>query len=280
MDKKYVVSGFVQGGGRGIGFANESLKKAGSQCSLSRSSVVFMKVGGVKSRVLVEHRIEAPPRVQNSASRSKKDDSRSPQRDPRDPQYHANVGAAIEAIREYYPSLLHCEPKMDIMTEDVVFTDRKSVYLQGKDAYLSLFWTLRFHAKLFFQNDAQVCIQSMYHDNSVGRLYVRWRLVAKPRIPGWNPGSPWILEGMSRYTFNSQGRVAEHDVDPAVRNGPTSLKPMMSRILMLGAKEARSPAGVGMGCSGSSPYRSQSRTVNGKSFSAMVSSDCENKSFT
>lgn len=170
-----------------------------------------------------------------------------PPPEPRRPEYHANVGSAIEVLREDYPRMLATEPRMHIYAENIVLTDRRSIDVRGKDAYHNALWSLRFHARIFLKN-THVSIQSMYHDDAEGRLYVRWRLVALPRIPGWNPHAPWILDGMSRYSFDSSGLVSKHDIDPSVRNG-TSLRPVFERILSLGVINVGQPVGQPVGAS-------------------------------
>eukprot|EP00182_Erythrolobus_australicus_P000976 CAMPEP_0185834902 /NCGR_PEP_ID=MMETSP1353-20130828/6539_1 /TAXON_ID=1077150 /ORGANISM="Erythrolobus australicus, Strain CCMP3124" /LENGTH=263 /DNA_ID=CAMNT_0028533429 /DNA_START=53 /DNA_END=844 /DNA_ORIENTATION=- len=171
--------------------------------------------------------------------------SRNPHREPRKPEYHANVGSAIEALREDYPLMLQKEPCLEIFAENVVLTDGRSVYLSGRSAYASMLWTLRFHSQLLLR-ESRITIQSMYHDDAQQLLYVRWRLAALPRIPGWRTDAPMIIDGMSRYSFNEHGRIYKHDIDPSMRAGP-SLKPVFERVLSLGVIQVGQPVGAGAG---------------------------------
>mmetsp|Transcript_20277 Transcript_20277/g.34980 ORF Transcript_20277/g.34980 Transcript_20277/m.34980 type:complete len:278 (+) Transcript_20277:208-1041(+) len=153
----------------------------------------------------------------------------------RHPEYYANVGAAIEQLREDYPYMLVREPCLDIFSEHIVLRDRRKYDVHGKELYASFLWTVRMHAKVLFRH-AEVSIQSMYHDDREGRVYLRWRVAGIPRFLSWNGSSqPWVYDGISRYSFDSKGFVFEHDLDQSVStNSGNSIRSVYEQILSLG----------------------------------------------
>ncbi|KAA8495873.1 hypothetical protein FVE85_2028 [Porphyridium purpureum] len=173
----------------------------------------------------------------------------------RDPAYYANVGSAIEKLRFAYPRMLEEEPELDIFSDKMVFTDRRTFQFHGKEIYAYLLLTLRFHARCVWR-EAQVSISSMFHEDREGRVYVRWRVTAKPRFSiAWSAmaDNTLIYDGMSVYTFDSHGLIREHNIDNSQRTSG-SLRQAYERILRLGViQEQTSPAPIpGSYCSNTS----------------------------
>ncbi|EFN50536.1 hypothetical protein CHLNCDRAFT_16014, partial [Chlorella variabilis] len=61
-----------------------------------------------------------------------------------------NVGDAIRTLREDYPLLFVKDLNYGIYREDLVFKD-PSLTFQGLKNYKLIFWSLRFHGRLFLK---------------------------------------------------------------------------------------------------------------------------------
>lgn len=162
-----------------------------------------------------------------------------PGRTPRAPDYYANVGSVIEHLRADYPELLLREPNLDYYAENMVFTERASGYtVSGKEAYGTLLWALRFQTCVFLIHPT-ITIQSLFHDDDSGAIYLRWRLQATPRVWGLMRKPPvYIKDSMSIYRLNAKGFVCEHDLDNSMPIKP-KLRPIIEEIISLGTIRAR-----------------------------------------
>lgn len=65
------------------------------------------------------------------------------------PDYYANVGDCIRTLREDIPILFDHDITYDIYRDDIVFRDPRNTF-HGKENYRLIFWSLRFHGRLFF----------------------------------------------------------------------------------------------------------------------------------
>lgn len=156
-------------------------------------------------------------------------------RAPRAPDYAVNVGAAIEALRADYPAFLERAPDMAVYAQNVVLKDRPSGYrLGGREAYARLCWALRMQAAFCFSS-AGVAIHSLYYDDDAGVIYLRWRLQGSLRVWGLISRPPVVVvDAMSIYGLNSEGRICEHTLDPTVPQKPRRLRPFVEEVLALG----------------------------------------------
>ena len=64
-------------------------------------------------------------------------------------QYQAQVEKVIETLKQDLPTLFEKDISYDIYTKDIYFQDPVNTF-KGKFNYRIIFWTLRFHAQLFF----------------------------------------------------------------------------------------------------------------------------------
>ena len=64
-------------------------------------------------------------------------------------QYQWQVEKVIETLKKDLPTLFEKDISYDIYTKDIYFKDPVNTF-KGKFNYRIIFWTLRFHAGLFF----------------------------------------------------------------------------------------------------------------------------------
>ena len=64
-------------------------------------------------------------------------------------QYQSQVEKVIETLKQDLPTLFEKDISYDIYTKDIYFKDPVNTF-KGKFNYRIIFWTLRFHAQLFF----------------------------------------------------------------------------------------------------------------------------------
>ncbi|MEQ8999739.1 MAG: DUF2358 domain-containing protein [Coleofasciculus sp. B1-GNL1-01] len=67
----------------------------------------------------------------------------------RETDYQAQIQQNIERIKRDLPPLFERDISYDIYTEDICFTDPINTF-HGKLSYRIVYWSLRFHAQLFF----------------------------------------------------------------------------------------------------------------------------------
>ncbi len=65
--------------------------------------------------------------------------------------YQSRVEGAIKTLQTELPSLFETDISYDIYTKDIYFRDPVNTF-KGKFNYRIIFWTLRFHGKLFFSS--------------------------------------------------------------------------------------------------------------------------------
>ena len=63
--------------------------------------------------------------------------------------YALQVEDAIEILKNDLPTLFETDISYGIYTQDIYFKDPVNTF-KGKFNYRIIFWTLRFHSKLFF----------------------------------------------------------------------------------------------------------------------------------
>lgn len=87
-------------------------------------------------------------------------------------------------------------------------------------------------------------IQSLYHDDAEGALYVRWRMCATPR---WLASrSRLVVDGLSLYRLDTRGLVCEHSLENNARRRD-HVRPLFEGVLSkVGAKGSVVGAGAGV----------------------------------
>jgi hypothetical protein len=118
------------------------------------------------------------------------------------------------------PSSLHCR------REDITFRDRRNTFT-GIGNYKLMFWSLRFHARMFFKT-IWVEVRRIWQPSD-RVIIVRWAVRGIPRVP-WN--AQGLFEGTSEYKLDKNGKIYEHKVDNIARNQPPFLRtPDVLRLL-------------------------------------------------
>jgi len=150
--------------------------------------------------------------------------------DPEDPErkakdYYANLGYAIRTLREDIPILFVKDLNYDIYREDVVFKDPRNTF-KGMDKYKTIFWSLRFHGRIFFRS-IYVEIKRLWQiDDNCIRM--RWTVHGFPRVPWEAEGT---FDGVSEFKLDRDGKIYSHSVDNVIfRDPPGEKMPLFARL--------------------------------------------------
>ncbi len=118
--------------------------------------------------------------------------------------YQLQVERALETLKAELPTLFEKDISYDIYSSDIVFQDPVNKF-KGKLNYRIIFWTLRFHARLFFRE-----IYFDLHEieqTATETLIAKWTVRGTLRVP-WR--APIFFQGYSTYQFNEKGLIEEH----------------------------------------------------------------------
>jgi hypothetical protein len=121
-----------------------------------------------------------------------------------EPAIHPNVEFVIQTLWLDLPTLFERDISYTIYTNDIFFQDPVNTF-KGKLNYRIIFWTLRFHARLFF---TQIFFD--LHDISQPTpttLLATWTVRGSLRVP-WS--SQLFFNGTSTYTLTSDGLINRH----------------------------------------------------------------------
>jgi hypothetical protein len=119
-------------------------------------------------------------------------------------QYQAQVEKVIETLKQDLPTLFEKDISYDIYTQDIYFKDPVNTF-KGKFNYRIIFWTLRFHARLFFTE-----IYFDVHDvkqTAEDIITVNWTVRGTLRLP-WK--ACVFFNGYSTYTLTKDGLIYNH----------------------------------------------------------------------
>jgi len=114
------------------------------------------------------------------------------------------MNVAIAILREDLPTLFERDITYDIYSQDIFFRDPVNTF-KGKFNYRIIFWTLRFHGRLFFTT-----LFFDLHDvqpASPNQIRADWTVRGTLRVP-WHANI--FFHGYSLYTLNTDGLIAEH----------------------------------------------------------------------
>eukprot|EP01024_Parvocaulis_polyphysoides_P072905 TRINITY_DN9321_c0_g2_i1.p1 TRINITY_DN9321_c0_g2~~TRINITY_DN9321_c0_g2_i1.p1 ORF type:complete len:234 (-),score=18.84 TRINITY_DN9321_c0_g2_i1:588-1229(-) len=128
--------------------------------------------------------------------------------------FYANLGDAVRTLRYEIPLLFYRDLTYDIYREDVVFRDPRNVF-HGKDNYKIIFWSLRFHGRIFFSS-LFVNVKRIWQ-LSDDTIKMQWTVRGIPRVPWKAEGR---LEGYSIYKLDCHGKIYEHQVDNVIFSDP------------------------------------------------------------
>mmetsp|Transcript_136463 Transcript_136463/g.272163 ORF Transcript_136463/g.272163 Transcript_136463/m.272163 type:complete len:258 (+) Transcript_136463:55-828(+) len=163
-------------------------------------------------------------------------------------EWRLKVGHAIDVLSTDL-KLFGSEqmPDLSIFSEDIVFADARlpELRLQGLAAYKSIVSTLKWSLRASCDESRSEI--TALHAPVNGEVYMRWRLILWPKNVlaslGNNPGEPIIVEGYSRYEFDSwSGEIVKHTID--ITNPPTLIMDMYKQQM---GSFSWKPVGVGLG---------------------------------
>ena len=110
----------------------------------------------------------------------------------------------LATLRADLPTLFERDISYDIYTQDIFFKDPVNQF-KGKFNYRIIFWTLRFHGRLFF-TDLHFDLHDV-HVEDEQTIRADWTVRGTLRLP-WRPRM--YFEGYSLYRLNSDGKIYDH----------------------------------------------------------------------
>ncbi|MCC5651640.1 DUF2358 domain-containing protein [Nostoc sp. XA013] len=115
-----------------------------------------------------------------------------------------SVERVIKTLKEDLPTLFEKDISYHIYTDDIYFKDPVNTF-KYKFNYRIIFWTLRFHARLFFTQiyfDVHEVSQS-----AENTIIAKWTVRGVLRVP-WKAGL--LFNGYSTYKLNQDNLIYEH----------------------------------------------------------------------
>ncbi len=119
-------------------------------------------------------------------------------------EYKSQVDENIEILKHDLPTLFEKDISYDIYTGDILFEDPVNKF-KWKFNYRIIFWTLRFHAGLFF-TDIHFDLHDVYQSNEY-TIFAKWTVRGTLRLP-WK--AKIFFNGHSNYKLNEDGLIYEH----------------------------------------------------------------------
>ncbi|KAK9903421.1 hypothetical protein WJX75_005160 [Coccomyxa subellipsoidea] len=193
------------------GTASSSLQLESPTCSLNSRSVSSSGRSPFQSSItnVAQFPLSTPP-PRSSQTPGGGDDDKN--------EFYANVGNAIRTLRVEIPLLFQQDFTYDIYREDVVFRDPRNTF-KGLKNYKTIFWSLRFHGRLFFSR-LYVDVQRIWQPDDA-QIRMRWTVHGIPRVPWKAEG---IFDGVSTFKLDRKGKIYEHQVDNVILRDPPMLR--------------------------------------------------------
>lgn len=119
-------------------------------------------------------------------------------------EYQLRVKKVIETLNQDLPTLFEKDISYEIYTKDIYFQDPVNKF-KGKINYRIIFWTLRFHARLFF-TQISFDLHDVYQAES-DTILADWTVRGVLRVP-WK--AYVFFNGYSTYKLNQDGLIYEH----------------------------------------------------------------------
>jgi hypothetical protein len=119
-------------------------------------------------------------------------------------EYQSQVERVVETLKKDLPTLFEKDISYDIYTPDIYFQDPVNKF-KRKTNYRIIFWTLRFHARLFFTK-----IHFELHDVYQAKkdtIIADWTVRGVLRVP-WK--ARVFFNGYSTYKLNKDGLIYKH----------------------------------------------------------------------
>ena len=119
-------------------------------------------------------------------------------------QYQSKLEENIEILKHDLPTLFEKDISYDIYTGDILFKDPVNKF-KWKFNYRIIFWTLRFHAGLFFYE----IFFDLHHVSQLdtNTILAEWTVRGTLRVP-WK--AKIFFNGHSNYKLNQDGLIYEH----------------------------------------------------------------------
>ncbi|MCW5313536.1 DUF2358 domain-containing protein [Nostoc sp. KVJ3] len=115
-----------------------------------------------------------------------------------------SVQEVIKTLKQDLPTLFEKDISYDIYTQDIYFKDPVNTF-KYKFNYRIIFWTLRFHARLFF-TQIYFDVHEVYQSDE-DTILAKWTVRGVLRVP-WKAGL--LFNGYSTYKFNQDNLIYEH----------------------------------------------------------------------
>jgi hypothetical protein len=118
--------------------------------------------------------------------------------------YQSQITKIIETLKTELPTLFETDISYDIYSRTISFKDPVNTF-KGKLNYRIIFWTLRFHGKLFFTQ-----LNFDLHDVQQIERYTilaKWTVRGILRVP-WK--AKIFFKGYSTYKLTPEGLIYEH----------------------------------------------------------------------
>ncbi len=133
----------------------------------------------------------------------------------------SQIEQVIETLKQDLPTLFERDISYDIYTKDIYFQDPVNKF-KGKISYRIIFWTLRFHAQLFFTE-----IYFDLHDveQKEDIILANWTVRGVLRVP-WK--AKMFFNGYSTYKLTQDNLIYEH-IDTWDRKPSEILKQFLSK---------------------------------------------------
>jgi len=119
-------------------------------------------------------------------------------------EYQSQVKQVIETLKQDLPTLFEQNISYDIYTQDIYFQDPVNKF-KGKVNYRIIFWTLRFHAQLFFTKIFFDLHE--VHQSAEDTILAKWTVRGVLRVP-WK--ARVFFNGYSTYKLNKDCLIYEH----------------------------------------------------------------------
>ncbi|BAY19006.1 hypothetical protein NIES21_48650 [Anabaenopsis circularis NIES-21] len=114
------------------------------------------------------------------------------------------IEQVIQILKQDLPTLFEKDISYNIYTQDIYFQDPVNKF-KYKFNYRIIFWTLRFHAQLFFSQIA-FDLHEVYQ-SAEDTILAKWTVRGILRVP-WQ--AKIFFNGYSTYKFNSDNLIYEH----------------------------------------------------------------------
>ena len=115
-----------------------------------------------------------------------------------------SVERVIKTLKEDLPTLFEKDISYQIYTDDIYFKDPVNTF-KYKFNYRIIFWTLRFHARLFF-TQIYFDVHEVYQ-SAEDTILAKWTVRGVLRVP-WKAGL--LFNGYSTYKLNQDNLIYEH----------------------------------------------------------------------